>query len=173
MARYDQNQAECLIFTYKEGLLSAVAHDLKLKVGEFSIDIDTDAGTISAQFEVASIQVVHAQRDGADAPRVLSADDKGKIIKNMQKDVLKVRRNKQITFEATDVEFDDDKFEIEGDLKIEGRTRQVRIPVVREGDTYSVSFRFNQKDFGIRPFSAMMGTIKVKPHVEVRLTLPA
>jgi len=30
MPRYDQTQAECLVFTFKEGLLSKIAHDLKV-----------------------------------------------------------------------------------------------------------------------------------------------
>ena len=32
MPKYDENQAECLIYTFKDGLLSKVAHDLKIKV---------------------------------------------------------------------------------------------------------------------------------------------
>lgn len=171
MAHYDQNKAECLIFTYKEGLFSAVAHDLKLKTEKFEIIINEDEGTVSATFEVASIKVVAAQRNGVDNLRALSANDDAKIIKNLHKDVLKVRRNPQITFQANNVEFEEDEFTIEGDLKIEGRMRKVRIPVKREENRWSIIYRFNQRDFGIRPFSAMLGTIKIKPEIEIRISI--
>ena len=39
MALYDASNAECHIYTYKEGVLSAIAHDLKIKVTSFRIDV--------------------------------------------------------------------------------------------------------------------------------------
>jgi len=39
----DASTAECLVFTEKEGLLSGVAHDLKLRVERFRLRIDDDS----------------------------------------------------------------------------------------------------------------------------------
>ena len=36
MPHYDATTAECLVLTYKEGLLSAVAHDLEIRVARFA-----------------------------------------------------------------------------------------------------------------------------------------
>ena len=40
MPRYTQNEAEALVFTFKDGLLSKVAHDLKIRINRFSVDFD-------------------------------------------------------------------------------------------------------------------------------------
>jgi hypothetical protein len=32
--------------------------------------------------------------------------------------------------------------------------------------------RIDQRDFGITPFSAMMGTLKVQPHVDIEVRVP-
>lgn len=48
MPRLDASSADCFVFTYKEGLLSAVAHDLKLRVTRFTIDTEGDA--VRAEF---------------------------------------------------------------------------------------------------------------------------
>ena len=37
---FDATSAECLVFTYKEGLLSALAHDLEIRVPGFEVDVD-------------------------------------------------------------------------------------------------------------------------------------
>ena len=38
MPKFDAKSAEVLLFSYKDGLLAKVAHDLKMRVDEFSID---------------------------------------------------------------------------------------------------------------------------------------
>ncbi|NBS71148.1 hypothetical protein EBT31_19910, partial [bacterium] len=60
--------AECLVFTYKEGLLSAVAHDLKIKVTDFEIVIDEASDSISGTFNATSLRVINAMSNGADTP---------------------------------------------------------------------------------------------------------
>jgi hypothetical protein len=40
----------------------------------------------------------------------------------------------------------------------------------RTGTT--AEFSFDQRDFGLKPYSAMLGTLKVKPVVRVKVTLP-
>ena len=60
MLRYDQNTAECFVYTYKEGVLAAVAHDLKLRVGAFWFTVDPQDSAVSASFDPNSIEVVCA-----------------------------------------------------------------------------------------------------------------
>src|SRR4051812_4209200 len=42
--RIDPASAECLVYTFKEGLLSAVAHDLKIRVERFEIEVTPGEG---------------------------------------------------------------------------------------------------------------------------------
>ena len=58
MTTYSSENAECFIYTFKEGLLSKVAHDLKLKVNGF--EIRWENGEIQADFDPSSIEVLYA-----------------------------------------------------------------------------------------------------------------
>ena len=61
---------------------------------------------------------------------------------------------------------------VEGELTLHGATRAVH--GVRKDDAQSrvAEFRFDQRDFGIKPFSAMFGTLKIKPEVVVEVRIP-
>jgi len=101
MARFDAYNSECLLFSFKDGLLARLAHDLKLQVERFSIEVDESDRSIQATFDPSSISVVCAQIDGRDDPSTLSKGDKKKIYDNVTKDVLRVRKFPDICFDST------------------------------------------------------------------------
>ncbi|MCZ7685148.1 MAG: hypothetical protein M5U28_42815 [Sandaracinaceae bacterium] len=68
MPRFDARTADCRVFTYKEGLLSAVAHDLELSVRSFDIELSEDRSRITARFDARSIEVVEPIVEGRRAP---------------------------------------------------------------------------------------------------------
>lgn len=164
MARLDPSAVEVHVFTFKEGLLSAVAHDLDLKVGRCTVDADGD--TLRAEFDTSSLQVVSAMKDGA-ASEALSSSMKAEIEKNVVHDVLESRRHPTARFETKRV----DAGQVEGALTLHGVTRPVRGARRSEGSWDVAEFRFDQRDFGIKPYSAMLGTLKIKPEVLVRVKL--
>ena len=51
MARFDAYNSECLLFSFKDGLLARLAHDLKLQVSRFSIEVDESTQAIKATFD--------------------------------------------------------------------------------------------------------------------------
>jgi len=166
MARYDASSAEVAVFSFKEGLLSAVAHDLKLMARRFTIEAEGER--ITAQFDAGSLEVVTAMKDGAEHSGSLSDSMKGDIQKNLQRDVLDLKRFPTITFEASSV----GATSVEGRLTLHGVTKTVSGRRVDAGGRRIAEFRFDQRDFGIKPFSAMLGTLKIKPEVLVRVSLP-
>lgn len=172
MPRYDQQSGECLVFTFKEGLLSAVAHDLKIRVGRWELHRDGD-GAIEGSFDPNSMTVVCAMRDGRPSSGTISARDTAKIESNIKSDVLAASRHREIRFRSTRVSAEGDGYAVEGELTLVGRSRPVSARVTREGAQLVTEVRLNQPDFGIKPFSAMFGTLKIQPHVIVRLTVPA
>lgn len=162
MARYDASTAEILVFTFKDGLLSAVAHDLKLKATRFTL---THAeGSAQLDLDASSLRVVTAMKIGVESPGTLPAMATGEIEKNIQTDVLNSKRFPSIQFVSTSVS---DR-EVVGQLTLHGHTHEVRGP--RNGKT--VEFKVDQRQFGIKPYTAMLGTLKVKPEVVVRVTIP-
>ena len=91
-SEHDERSGECQVFTFKEGLLSAVAHDLKIAVERWSLTADAEAGTVSARFDLRSLTPVTAMKDGSEARGALGTRDLAKIKDTIQDTVLEVRK---------------------------------------------------------------------------------
>ncbi|MFA9471549.1 MAG: YceI family protein [Deltaproteobacteria bacterium] len=172
MARYDAYNSECLLFSLKDGLLARLAHDLKLQVERFSIEVDDATHEIKATFDPSSIQVVCAQIHGRDDPSTLSKGDKKKIYDNVTKDVLRTRKHPEIRFDSTNVVERGEGFAVEGTLQMHGKSRNIQTSVRADGDRWVTELKLHQPDFGIKPFSAALGALKVKPDVMIRVSVP-
>ena len=142
--------AEAFVFTFKDGLLSPLAHDLKLRVTKLEI------ADKRATFDASSLRVESA---GGPLPKHFY----GEIEKNIREDVLRSAKFPTITFEASQV----GDSEIVGKLTLCGVTKEIRLK--RQGNV--VEYELHQPDFGIKPYTAMLGTLKVKPTVRVQVTL--
>ena len=140
------------VLTFKEGLLSRVAHDLKL-----AVEARVEDGV--AVLDPAALRVVTAMKKGREAPKTLSDKDTRSIEQSMRDEVLHVTRFPEIRFEASSVEGD----RVSGTLTLHGVSK----PVVLTFRGGVAKVRLDQRDFGITPFTAMMGTLKVQPVVEV------
>lgn len=171
--RFHQDNADVLVFTFKEGLLSAVAHDLKIRVTRFSIRVDEETNAIDATFDPASLRVVGAMKSGADAPGALSDSDRRKIEEHIVDDVLQAKKHPEIRFVSTSVEEDEATgYRVRGQLTLHGRTREITFVSRTDGEGQVAEVKIHQPDFGIQPFSAMLGTLKIKPDVTVTVALP-
>lgn len=170
MATYDASHADCRVFTYKDGALSAVAHDLELRVGVLTVTVGADL-TIDATFEAGSLAVLHAVKDGRPSD-ALGAGDKRKIEKTIAGEVLDVARHPRITFRGQ-AAASPSGYDVSGTLTLHGQARPVRLAARVDGDRVVGELRLHQPDFGIRPFSAMFGTLKIKPDVRVVISVPA
>jgi polyisoprenoid-binding protein YceI len=153
--------AEAFVYTFKEGILSAVAHDLKIRVER--LELDGEDMKVTASFDASSLRVVTTRKDGADSAGLLPTVMYGEIEKNIRNDVLKSDKFPRITFESTEVT----PTEVRGRLTLCGVTRDIRC--ARQGDR--VEHRLDVRDFGIKPYTAMLGTLKVKPEVVVEIRL--
>lgn len=173
MPEHDQADAECLVFTFKDGLLSKIAHDLKLRVARWSIRIDDDTRAVEATFDTRSLELVCVRKDGRDAPGTLGRGDRRKIEAQIVDDVLHSRRHPEARFTSTEVEPQGDGFRIVGLLDLHGYQRELRATSRLEDGQQVVEVRLHQPDFGIKPFSAAFGTLKVQPTVTVRVSVPA
>jgi polyisoprenoid-binding protein YceI len=173
LRHFDASSAECFVFTYKEGLLAAVAHDLKIRVTKFSVDVDERRRAVEARFDAASLRTVCATSDGVDAPGRLSPSDKREIDHNISRDVLDAGAYPEITFTSSSVQENDGRYLVKGALALHGRKRQVTVHVSTARTGFVGEARIHQPDFGIRPYSALLGTLKVKADVTVRISVPA
>jgi polyisoprenoid-binding protein YceI len=171
MPKYDQSQAECLVFTFKEGLLSKVAHDLKIRVTSFSVDVTP--GSVRAEFDLRSLRVVEAMKDGKENPGALSDADKAKIAEQISNEVLHAAQHPTAAFSSrTIASRADGGYSIAGELSLHGVTQTIQAETHAEGGRQVASVELHQPTYGITPFKAMMGTLKVKADVIVRLSVP-
>jgi polyisoprenoid-binding protein YceI len=157
----DASQAECLVFTYKEGLLSAIAHDLELRVGRFTVEIDPAAPSLRARFDARTLAV---QR--------VPERDKRTIEGHIADDVLHTKRHPEIVFASKQITRDGDRAEVRGELTLHGKTREITATAHKKDGRWTAEVRLNQPDWGIKPFTAMLGTLRIRAHVDVRLSFP-
>ncbi len=171
--RFDASTAECLVFTYKEGLLSAVAHDLQIRVQEFAITLDDAAWHLEARFDARSLRVVGVMRGGVLHQDELKESDRRTIEQSIVRDVLQAERHPDIRFTSTVAEAHGDELVVAGTLALHGETRRLVVPVRREAGGWIAEVRLHQPDFGVPPYRAMLGTLRVRADVMVRVAIPA
>ena len=169
-ARYDAATAECLLFTEKAGLLSGVAHDLKLLVTR--LEVQLEGLSARARFDAASVRVVCARQGGRDAPGVLSAKDRAEIERTVAQSILDAPHFPAIEFRSTAVARGDGGYRVDGVLTLRGREGPLSLIGRRQGDLAILDGSLHQPAFGIVPYSAMMGALRIKPDVALRMVLP-
>ena len=88
------------------------------------------------------------------------------------KKVLETDAYHDIIMVSSSVTREDSSYKIEADLTLHGRTRQISFSVRKEDGRYNADIWLHLPDFGIRPFSALFGMIKIKPDILVRVIIP-
>lgn len=166
MRIFTKQNARVDVYTFKEGLLSSIAHDLRIEVPDFEIEIDDQ---IRGEIDLRSLRVACARKKGVDAPDLLSNADHRKIEATMRDEVLHTSRYPYAILQADLDEIADDH--INGRLELHGEERDVRIEVLEENGGLTVALHVHQPDFGIRPYSAMLGSLKVKADVKIVVEL--
>jgi polyisoprenoid-binding protein YceI len=143
--------------TGKEGAAAKMGHNLTLVVNSWEATIEGgDSPSIKLTADPSSVEV----ESGEGGAKPLGDKDKKDIKKTIDGKVL---GSSQITFTSSEVSDSQAK----GDLSIAGKSSDVTIPISVSGDKISGSTTLNQSDFGVKPFSTMMGALKVKDQVTV------
>lgn len=157
------------MYTFREGALSAVGHDLALRVGRWKVELDRDARRVTATAETSSVEVACARSGGADDHGALSASDRAKIAATARSEVLRADRFPEVRFEGRWE--GDDPASVDGSLTLLGVTRPLTVRVRREGDRTVCEATVQQPAWGITPYRAMLGALRVRADVRVAWTL--
>jgi len=160
------------VHTYKGGLFGKFGHEHDVRAHAFSGTVIYDARDPSASHVDVSVRtdslLVVAASDSSDIPEITRA---------MRDQVLRADRFPHITFTSTEVTAHDSTVHIRGDLTMVGRTRPVAMDLTLQETPDALrargSFTVKQTDFGIRPYSAALGTIKVKNEITFVLDIRA
>ena len=158
------------IHTGRAGMAARAGHDLVIEAERWNAAVDTSEPRLRATVDATSLQI----REGHGGVKPLTDSDREEIRRNLNAKVLDTDRHAEITFVSTAVHaLNDRRWQVDGELTIAGTTVQVRIPVEIEPDgdgttRMSAAVTITQSDFGIKPYSAMMGALKVADDVEIR-----
>jgi len=134
------------------------SREASLEVGEgpaqTSIELTADATSLRVQ-------------KGTGGMQALGDDDRASIHQTIDKDVLKRR---DITFSSTGIEGSGDVFSVQGGLTIADKTQPITFDLVIGDDgTLSATAVVTQTAWGMKPYSALFGALKVADDVKVVL----
>src|SRR5215208_5957794 len=87
------------VFTFKEGLLSSIAHDLKLEIERF--EIRSDGARVAARVHTDSLRVVGVIKGSIIDHSLLAERDRQEIVKNIRTKILDSDRHPDATFDAS------------------------------------------------------------------------
>jgi polyisoprenoid-binding protein YceI len=164
---------QVLLFTFKEGVLSRIAHDLRLHVGRFTIVRSGDE--LVAEFVAGSIVVDGVMHGSRFDPGGLGDRDRRKIAETIRTEILHTRAHPSIVFRGTLAAGAGmgDRIRVDGTLELLGVRRPVSLVAVREGERVRGSVTLTPSEFGIRPYKALAGAIRLRDRVRVDLDLDA
>jgi polyisoprenoid-binding protein YceI len=167
------DQGTVKVRTGVAGSASRMGHRLVLVVQDWAADVDLQDGrpvAVTFRAGLDSLQV----ESGKGGVTPLTVVDKQVIRRNAGK-VLDVDEYPQAVFESTSVSVAGDSIEVSGELTIRGVTLPLDATLSLRDSRVQASIPVIQTDFGIRPYSAMLGQLKVSDEVMVDLdvTVPA
>ncbi|KAB2342117.1 YceI family protein [Actinomadura rudentiformis] len=156
--------------TSRSGLGRRAGHDLTIEATRWSgtATIADSAGTSSVEVtvEVDALEV----REGTGGVLPLSDSDRSEIKKNLRK-VLQVDRHPAITFRSTAVEGSAEKFTVEGELTIMGRSESLAVQAAVTDGRLQGGATIRQTRWGVKPYSAFFGALKLADEIEVSFDL--
>ncbi|KKL96465.1 hypothetical protein LCGC14_1844190 [marine sediment metagenome] len=170
------NSGKMSVYTYKEGLLSTLAHDLLIDVKNFKVNLNVpEAGLTSGSLEVElqadSLKVDCAMKEGERQPDTLKEKDIADIEKDMAKKVLHPDKYPTVNFCSKEIKEKEVGYHVNGELSLHGVTKTIDFDIDTNGDNLKGRFSILQKDYGIKPFRAMLGTLKVKNEISFAFDL--
>ena len=155
-----------IVRTSREGLAARAGHDLTIELtswsGRLRVGHPPAAGEVTVTVDMGSMCIV----DGTGGVMPLSEREKREILRNARK-ILSVDRYPQAAFVAENIGDD----VVDGTLSLLGQSRPLRLAYRVDGDGYRASGTGRQSDYGIKPFSALLGVLKLADVVRVEAVL--
>ena len=165
----DQSSGVLEVHTGVAGRSARLGHRLVLAPTAWRAVVEVDGDrpvSLAVTVDAASLEVVSGE--GGLTP--LSAPERAVATANAHRS-LKVKANPAIEYRSTTIEASENGFRVRGELSICDTTRPCDFALVYEdaepAPALATAVPVRQTDFGIKPFSLMMGTLQVADEVTV------
>ena len=159
------------LHTGVEGKAAKMGHNLTIELGDWSAEASLDGDVPTAvrlRAGLASLRVVR----GEGGMKPVSDKDKASIRENALS-TLQASAHPDVTFVSTSIRPAAGGYALDGELSIAGTSRPATVEVVVAdgGDHWTVTggAPVVQTEYGVKPYSTMMGGLKVRDRVDVRL----
>jgi polyisoprenoid-binding protein YceI len=156
--------ADLSVQTRRGGAAAKAGHDLDLEVTAWEATLTVGEETrAELTADATSLRV----RKGTGGMQALGDEDRDNIHQTIDDEVL---NRQDIVFRSTRVESTTAGFGIEGDLTLAGATQPITFDVaVGDDGTLKATALVTQSRWGMKPYSALWGALKVLDDVEVVL----
>ena len=148
--------------TGRGGAVAKAGHDLLIHVTAWTATLDLDAPSLALEADPTSLRV----REGTGGMQALDDGDLANIETTINDEVL-LRRD--IRFRSTSVSGDADSLRVAGDLTLFGSTRPIAFDLALTEGRVTGTAVLKQTDFGIKPYTALFGALKVADEVRVEI----
>jgi YceI-like protein len=148
--------------TGRTGRVAKAGHDLLIEVRAWSARLDLDAPRVTLDADATSLHVI----EGTGGVKALDEDGKSSIRQTIDDEILK---RGDISFRSTDVQWTENGLAVRGELTLAGTTRPIAFDLALDDGRVTGTAVVTQTDFGMKPYSALFGTLKVADEVRVEI----
>ena len=173
--RLGTKSGRIVLRTFRDGLAATAGHDLIIDLprwsGELAVDDDKAPETLEVRIDIGALTV----REGTGGLKPLTDRDRREIATTARR-LLSTEQHPEAVFTATRFDLGGEGGVIEGNLSLRGVSRPFRLQVNQsEVGTYRGTGTVVQSAYGIKPYTAFFGALKVRDavDVEVEATIPA
>jgi hypothetical protein len=158
------------IRTGRRGGAAKAGHDLLIEVSDWKATIDASDGPAQTRMSLSADGKSMRVLEGTGGMMTLGDSDKDGIRQTIDEEIL---MGSSIEFRSTDVQVDGNggPLQVRGDLELLGKTAPVSFTLQSGADGHLTgSAKLTQSDWGIKPYSALFGALKVADEVEVEFS---
>jgi polyisoprenoid-binding protein YceI len=147
--------------TGRTGAVAKAGHDLLIHVTAWEAMLEIgEPSSAALSADATSLRV----QEGTGGMKALDADDLANIHQTIDDDVL---RRTQVAFRSTRVAVEGDTLGVEGELTLMGAAHPIAFELTAEGGRLTGSAVVKQTAWGMKPYTALFGTLKVADEVTV------
>lgn len=166
---FGPHNATLSVRTGRRGAVAKAGHDLLLHVTAWEATLELGGDSLPASLTLDADSTSLRVREGTGGIQALGDDDRANIEQTIDEEVL---RRTKITFRSTAVETAraGDRLGVQGELTLAGATHPLSFELsVGPDGRLSSRIVVKQSDWGIKPYSALFGALKVADEVEVEV----
>jgi polyisoprenoid-binding protein YceI len=167
----DPHSGRLLVRTSRTGLGSRAGHDLTIEAARWDATVyvnpaEPARSTVTVEVDVDSFDV----REGTGGIKPLSASDRGDIKRTIGEKILHVSEFPTIGFRSFEMAGSPESFAVDGELTIMGQAHPVTVRgSISEKGHVRATATVAQTHWGIKPYSAFLGALKLADEVAIEV----